>query len=1038
MKKRLFKKVISFTLSFNLLLQSFFPFLVVPVYAEESTPSAEINVTPSSTPEPTPSDTVTLVNDPTPEVTPEPTIVIASDSAAIQEPEITVTPEPAVAPEPTPEATPTAEPTPTEPQNNSPHTESNESSAPSTPTSPPQSLSVTTQLENTTNEISPSLTTDKSDYFPTDTVYVTGTNFLPNTTYTLVVSSLDNPIFIYKPEVTSDANSNLSHSFTLDGNYRPNYTIEALDASGKTLTALTFTDTDLKICHADDSQSNPYVTNHPSKTADAGGHDGHDGTVWYSGIADHAWGDIIPPFSYSSGSFPGQNWTIEGQAIYNNGCHIPADLKIIKTNNLVDAIGTVGQTFVWKLRIDNIGHTDAKFDKNEIIFTDNLPDSNAVYGTPTYVYKDVHEATHIICSVTSATLTCKADNSKDVTIKDGGYLEISLPTTFSTSGIYSNPILGGVCEVDPNNNISELNETNNSCSDTVTINSSKGTLVIKKIVKNDNGGDRVASDFKFSINGADSISFEADGQNDILVDEGNFSITEDEIASYTTTYDKCNDLFVPAGGSAVCTITNDDKPVVISVKKVIIGTPKPYSNFSFKLNDNAPVAFDSNGKGQVSTNAGSYIITEVDDSDYFTEYSDDCSGSAQSGDEFTCTITNTRKTGNLIFDKIVSDGLTSDTSWTFSVFGLSGTYTDGQSVSLNTGTYTITESDDIPGYSLTAVGGACSNREGLSALASVGTGDNTCTFTNTRDTGSVKVNKLVDLNGDGNYSDGNDLGFEWKLNDGNYQTMGTQLNDVPTTIAGSVGYTITEKDVAGYHLVGWSTNGSCIDPIVSTPIKVTVIKNQVSTVTICNVRDITPSLQITKANNASGSLFAGNSVEYRIKVKISKNGVENLTVTDLPPEGFKYRLGSYKVYMNGVINPLIAEPVYHSPGVWNLGSAKDGDEFELVYLTDIDSAQDPGTYKDLVWAKGDSYLAQVPSADASYVNDIFAGTQVTIDKSLEKSIQVEVEKKTEGQVLGATTTLPATGANEIWLMLAALLIGAGSFSIYYGIKKNHE
>ena len=72
------------------------------------------------------------------------------------------------------------------------------------------------------------------------------------------------------------------------------------------------------ICHATGSNSNPYNSANADKTADAGGHDGHSGPVWFSGITV-AWGDIIPPFTYTGGSYPGKNWDANGQAIYNNG-----------------------------------------------------------------------------------------------------------------------------------------------------------------------------------------------------------------------------------------------------------------------------------------------------------------------------------------------------------------------------------------------------------------------------------------------------------------------------------------------------------------------------------------------------------------------------------------------------------------------------------------------------------------------------------------------------------------------------------------------
>ena len=76
------------------------------------------------------------------------------------------------------------------------------------------------------------------------------------------------------------------------------------------------------ICHSTGSHTNPYVVNSPATSGDVGGHDGHNGPVWFPGITVE-WGDIIPPFTYDGGSYTGQNWDAEGQAIYNNGCNIP-------------------------------------------------------------------------------------------------------------------------------------------------------------------------------------------------------------------------------------------------------------------------------------------------------------------------------------------------------------------------------------------------------------------------------------------------------------------------------------------------------------------------------------------------------------------------------------------------------------------------------------------------------------------------------------------------------------------------------------------
>src|SRR5689334_15768943 len=64
----------------------------------------------------------------------------------------------------------------------------------------------------------------------------------------------------------------------------------------------------IEICHATGSDSNPYVVNNPSKDGDVSGHADHTGPVWFDGIKVE-WGDIIPPFTFDGGSFPGLNWT---------------------------------------------------------------------------------------------------------------------------------------------------------------------------------------------------------------------------------------------------------------------------------------------------------------------------------------------------------------------------------------------------------------------------------------------------------------------------------------------------------------------------------------------------------------------------------------------------------------------------------------------------------------------------------------------------------------------------------------------------------
>lgn len=83
----------------------------------------------------------------------------------------------------------------------------------------------------------------------------------------------------------------------------------------------------IKICHATDSHTNPYTNPEVDPDAvdgDLGNDNGqgdhymeHNGPVWYEGIPDHSWGDIIPPVE---GVHQGKNWTEEGQRVHGNGC----------------------------------------------------------------------------------------------------------------------------------------------------------------------------------------------------------------------------------------------------------------------------------------------------------------------------------------------------------------------------------------------------------------------------------------------------------------------------------------------------------------------------------------------------------------------------------------------------------------------------------------------------------------------------------------------------------------------------------------------
>jgi hypothetical protein len=112
---------------------------------------------------------------------------------------------------------------------------------------------------------------------------------------------------------------------------------------------------------------------------------------------------------------------------------------------------------------------------------------------------------------------------------------------------------------------------------TVTNNDQAATLIVIKHVINDNGGLAVAQDFSFQVNGGSAIAFEADGQNDFSVSAGTYNVTEPAVIGYATTYDNCSNLVIPNGGTATCTITNDD---IKQVKSQITPTATTCSQFN--------------------------------------------------------------------------------------------------------------------------------------------------------------------------------------------------------------------------------------------------------------------------------------------------------------------------------------------------------------------------------------------------------------------------------------------------------------------------
>jgi hypothetical protein len=76
-------------------------------------------------------------------------------------------------------------------------------------------------------------------------------------------------------------------------------------------------------CHRSASVSNPYVFHETDADSIVKqGHGEHTGPIFPDEGPDGKWGDIIPPFDYTGGHFPGLNWNPEGETIVSKQCAV--------------------------------------------------------------------------------------------------------------------------------------------------------------------------------------------------------------------------------------------------------------------------------------------------------------------------------------------------------------------------------------------------------------------------------------------------------------------------------------------------------------------------------------------------------------------------------------------------------------------------------------------------------------------------------------------------------------------------------------------
>jgi hypothetical protein len=217
-----------------------------------------------------------------------------------------------------------------------------------------------------------------------------------------------------------------------------------------------------------------------------------------------------------------------------------------------------------------------------------------------------------------------------------------------------------------------------------------GTLIVKKVVVNNNGGTKIATNFTFQVGQDSPITFLQDtdtlhGKNTLTKGAGTYTITEPAVAGYTPSYDNCIGVVLTNGGTQTCTITNTAQPGTLIVKKVVDNTKggtKIATDFSFQVNNGSATTFTQDadtlhGKNTLTPlDAGTYTITEVAVTGYTPSY-DNCTGVVlANGGEQTCTITNTAQSASLkIVKRIINNNGGTKTASDFGITTTAGSLT---------------------------------------------------------------------------------------------------------------------------------------------------------------------------------------------------------------------------------------------------------------------------------------------------------------------------------------------------------------------------
>jgi hypothetical protein len=240
----------------------------------------------------------------------------------------------------------------------------------------------------------------------------------------------------------------------------------------------------------------------------------------------------------------------------------------------------------------------------------------------------------------------------------------------------------------------------------------------------------------------------------ITLPNGDYTASEDEQAGYAAsdwgTDCAADGTVTLGGGTATCTITNDDIAPTLTLEKTVVtdnGGTAGEGDFQAYISS-VPVPWDT----AQTLLAGSYTASEDElfgyaASDWGTDCAADGSVTLGVGENKTCTITNDDQPGTIIVQKTSIPVDTGSFDFTTTGTGYVGFTLAGgtqNSQDLDVGSYTVTETPQA-GWVLTGLectvtgaGGSTAADDGILATIDLKNGDTvTCVFENTQQAGDV-------------------------------------------------------------------------------------------------------------------------------------------------------------------------------------------------------------------------------------------------------------------------------------------------------------